>query len=43
MSYETPEVLELGAAEELTLGAPFGPCDDACDCSKRTCPDEELA
>lgn len=28
MRYETPEVFELGAAEELTLGG----CGCSCDC-----------
>jgi hypothetical protein len=34
MTYERPEVLEIGAAEELTLGRPNLECDDACDCTK---------
>jgi hypothetical protein len=34
MTYETPEVLEIGAAATLTLGRPNLTCDDACDCTK---------
>jgi len=30
-SYETPELMELGAAESLTLGG-RGCADDGCDC-----------
>lgn len=29
MTYETPEIQEIGNAEELTLGCV---CGDACDC-----------
>ena len=33
-NYEAPEVVELGDADELTLGRPNLPDDDACDCTK---------
>ena len=32
--YQTPEILEIGAAETLTLGRPNLDCDDACGCTK---------
>jgi hypothetical protein len=34
MRYETPEVFEIGAAEELTLGCCCGCCCD-CECGYR--------
>jgi hypothetical protein len=34
--YEAPEVLELGAAEEMTLGGE-GCCTDCCGCKKGCC------
>lgn len=30
--YATPEILELGAAEDLTLSDPTGKVDDDCTC-----------
>ena len=32
--YERPEILEIGAAGQLTLGRPNLECDDACGCTK---------
>lgn len=32
--YESPEIVEIGAAERLTLGS-FGPVDDNCGCLRR--------
>ncbi|HYR08911.1 MAG TPA: hypothetical protein VEQ60_14115 [Longimicrobium sp.] len=32
--YERPEILEIGAAERLTLGRPNLPCDDNCGCTQ---------
>lgn len=34
MTYEAPEIVELGDARELTLGRPNLDLDDACDCTK---------
>ena len=43
MSYETPEIVDLGDARELTLGRPNLSCDDACDCTKSGGSDEIAA
>ncbi len=43
MNYEAPELFELGAAEELTLGRAALPIDDACDCTKCGAAEEEIA
>lgn len=32
MSYESPELVEIGNADELTLGT-NGTCNDKCECS----------
>ena len=32
--YEHPEILEIGAAERLTLGHANRPCDDSCGCTQ---------
>jgi hypothetical protein len=35
--YETPELMEIGDARELTLGWPNNPCADACECTRPCC------
>ena len=37
-TYEAPEVIELGDAEELTLGWASREYPDGCDCTKWTPP-----
>jgi hypothetical protein len=37
--YETPEVVELGAAQTLTLGT-TGDCPDNCSCNVKPSTDE---
>lgn len=34
MTYERPEILEIGAAEEVTLGFTNREVSDGCDCTK---------
>jgi len=41
MRYETPEVFEIGPAEELTLG-PMGCCIDS-ECERRMCDGGDVA
>jgi hypothetical protein len=33
-SYEPPEMIEIGAVAEKTLGWPNRECPDGCDCTK---------
>jgi hypothetical protein len=42
MAYETPEIFELGNAEEITLGGP-GCKADCCGCYKSATDEEELS
>lgn len=35
--YETPELVEIGDAGELTLGWTNRDCADGCDCTKYLC------
>ena len=42
-NYETPEIVELGDARELTLGRPNLSCDDNCECTKSGGGDSDLA
>ncbi|HKP04423.1 MAG TPA: hypothetical protein VJU77_13805 [Chthoniobacterales bacterium] len=37
MKYEAPEIVEIGQAEELVMGA-GGPFSDCCNCSGRKDP-----
>jgi len=33
--YQQPEIFELGAAEQVTLGDPLLPCADNCGCRQK--------
>ena len=39
--YERPELMELGKAEEVTLGS-NGTCADNCGCAFPNAPDQQL-
>jgi hypothetical protein len=41
LSYESPEIFELGKAEDVTLGWPDLKVADGCDCTKDATPSDD--
>jgi hypothetical protein len=41
MTYQTPEIMEIGQAEEMTLGFTAKAVPDGCDCTKDGATDVE--
>ena len=41
-AYDVPELMELGKAENLTLGQRLLDVIDACECSRCATPEEQL-
>lgn len=43
LSYESPEIFELGKAEDVTLGWPDLKVADGCDCTKESDSDADAS